>query len=145
MPVAEPGRRPKQTRAVSERGDGNARVVADVLGILRKEYETVFGRNETDQGGESESECGSPRPVETWCHAQSERNRADVASLDTERARLEGALRAEERVLGEMQRSVRAEECRATTLARERSELRGMLVELAHGVCAELLHGTGAP
>ncbi len=143
MPVAESGRRPNQTRAVSERGDGNAKVVADVLGILRKEYETVFGRNETD--GESESECGSPRPVETWCHAQSERNRADVASLDTERARLEGALRAEERVLGEMQRSVRAEECRATTLARERSELRGMLVELAHGVCAVLLHGTGAP
>jgi hypothetical protein len=126
----------------------DAKVIVDVLGILRKEYETVFGALESDPtGGDARddegsemSECGSPRPTpsEKWCLEQGKKNRADVSRLDAERARLEGLLRAEELGLGELRRDALAAERRASALAIERAELRGMHAELAHCVWSEL-------
>ncbi len=98
--------------------------VVDVLGILRAEYETVFG------------------PVRDECVEQSATSRAD---LDAERARLEWALRADELALVELRGGALAAQRRAAALALERSELRGMLAELAHCVCSELRAVTSAP
>ena len=121
------------------RAKRTAEVVADVLGILRKEYDTVFGTDACRAESESEEECASPRmPGEVWCMEQSERNRADAARLDADRTRLVGLLRAEERRLEEARRDAQVAEERAAHLARERASLREMLAELVHGACAEL-------
>lgn len=108
--------------------------VVDVLGILRSEYETVFGPVRDDGGGDG----GEMRPGARWCLDQRAKNRAEVSRLDAERARLEGLLRADELALVELRGGALAADRRAATLALERSELLGMLAGLAHGVCSEL-------